>query len=103
MIGTEGRRARCGLAFGPQITKLKAAFSKDGMTMRTIQGFLDMGGYAAFVWPALLITLVVLAGLLLASWRRQRAEERTLHQLEGRLPGGRRAGKARSSSDEEDS
>ena len=44
--------------------------------------FLDMGGYAAYVWPALGLTVVVLAGLLIASVKSARRREAELAQLE---------------------
>ena len=54
--------------------------------------FFDMGGYAAFVWPAYAIALIVLGGLAGQSWRRYRASLRALRRLEGgRTERGRRA------------
>ena len=44
--------------------------------------FLEMGGYAAYVWPALGLTVVVLAGLLIASAKSARRREAELAQLE---------------------
>ena len=44
--------------------------------------FLDMGGYAAYVWPALGLTVVVLAGLVIASLKSARRREAELAQLE---------------------
>jgi heme exporter protein D len=41
-----------------------------------MSGFLDMGGYAAYVWPAYGLAAAVLVGMLaasLASWRSRRA------------------------------
>jgi heme exporter protein D len=43
-----------------------------------MDSFLAMGGYAAFVWPAYGVTLAILAGLLVASWRGLRAREAEL-------------------------
>jgi heme exporter protein D len=54
--------------------------------MESIGTFFAMGGYAAYVWPALIVSAVVLLGLLLVSLRQQRAEETILRQLEERLP-----------------
>jgi heme exporter protein D len=48
--------------------------------------FLDMGGYAAFVWPSFGLTAVVLIGLLVLSLRALRAEEAELRALQGRAP-----------------
>jgi heme exporter protein D len=50
--------------------------------MDGVAKFLDMGGYAAYVWPALGLTLVVLAGLVIASLKSARRREAELAQLE---------------------
>ena len=57
-----------------------------------ILSFLDMGGYAAFVWPALSLTAVVLIGMLVVSLQMLRRGERELRQLEGRRGVRRRRG-----------
>jgi len=44
-----------------------------------------MGGYAAFVWPAWLIALLILGGLTGFSVLRMRAKERELGQIEQKL------------------
>ena len=44
--------------------------------------FFHMGGYAAFVWPAWLIALLILGGLTGFSVWRMRAKERELGQIE---------------------
>lgn len=46
--------------------------------------FLDMGGYAAFVWPSYGIALLVMAGLAVTSVRAWRRNRRLLDQLEQR-------------------
>ncbi len=51
--------------------------------MEAIQSFLNMGGYAAFVWPAYGATALVLAGLSAMSFGRMRASERALAELRG--------------------
>jgi len=51
--------------------------------MEAIQSFLNMGGYAAFVWPAYGATALVLAGLAAMSLGRMRASERALAELRG--------------------
>lgn len=48
-----------------------------------IMAFLDMGGRAAFVWPAYGLTALVLVGLLLLSLKAARARDRELQRLEG--------------------
>jgi heme exporter protein D len=52
----------------------------------TLDGYLAMGGHAAFVWPAFAITLVVLVGLALVSTWTLRRRSRTLATLS--TPGG---------------
>ncbi|HEY1795007.1 MAG TPA: heme exporter protein CcmD [Stellaceae bacterium] len=44
--------------------------------------YLAMGGYAAFVWPAYAVALVVLGGIAIQSWRRYRASRRALDRLQ---------------------
>ena len=50
--------------------------------MDGIAKVLDMGGYAAYVWPALGLTVVVLAGLVITSVKSARRREAELAQLE---------------------
>jgi heme exporter protein D len=45
-----------------------------------------MGGYAAFVWPAYGVALVVLGGLAWHSWRRYRASIDALEKLQREVP-----------------
>ncbi|MFQ5955131.1 MAG: heme exporter protein CcmD [Kiloniellales bacterium] len=59
--------------------------------MESISTFLQMGGYAAFVWPAFAVTAVVLAGLLVASLSTLSARERLLRALEAGGRGRRQA------------
>jgi heme exporter protein D len=47
-----------------------------------MSGFFAMGGYAAFVWPAYGVGLLVLGGLLVQSLRQYRARQRELERLE---------------------
>jgi heme exporter protein D len=42
----------------------------------TLQSFLEMGGYAAYVWPAWGLSIAALAVLILVSWRWMRRAER---------------------------
>ena len=42
----------------------------------TLQSFLEMGGYAAYVWPAWGLSLAALATLAIMSWRWMRRVER---------------------------
>ncbi len=57
--------------------------------------FLEMGGYAAFVWPAFALTLGVLGGLAVVSVRTLRSRERQLRALEGARAGRRARGRAK--------
>ena len=53
--------------------------------MRPLAEFLDMGGYAAFVWPAFGVTVLVLALLVADSMARLRRAQAGLAALdEGR-------------------
>jgi heme exporter protein D len=54
-------------------------------------GFLAMGGYAGFVWPAYLVAALVLAALAAASVMRLARARRTLARLEGEAAAGRSA------------
>ncbi len=49
--------------------------------MDAVSQFLDMGGYAGFVWPAYGIAAIVLVGLLVISRRQLKAAEKTLDAL----------------------
>lgn len=49
-----------------------------------MSNFLAMGGYAPFVWPAFGITVLVLAGLAVASLRFLAQKKAELAALEGR-------------------
>ena len=50
--------------------------------MEDVTAFFQMGGYAAFVWPSLLLTAVVMAGLLIATLRQLRQRQHRLAELE---------------------
>lgn len=55
--------------------------------------FFEMGGYAAFVWPAYAITAAVLVGLLIVTIRRLAQNRRRVAELEAENP--RASGRAR--------
>ncbi len=59
--------------------------------MDRFQAFLDMGGYAMFVWPAYGIAIGGLIGLLVVSLRGMRGHEEALRSLRSKLaaPGAR--------------
>ncbi|MCZ6509434.1 MAG: heme exporter protein CcmD [Alphaproteobacteria bacterium] len=50
--------------------------------MEDITTFLNMGGYAAFVWPALGLTAVILILMAVTSTRQLRANEAALQAAE---------------------
>lgn len=52
-----------------------------------MMAFLDMGGYAAYVWPAYGAALVILGGLTIQALARYRAASRELETLQARRPG----------------
>jgi heme exporter protein D len=51
-----------------------------------VSAFLEMGGYAAYVWGAYGVAAVVLAGLVWQSLRSLRAQERDLAHAEEASP-----------------
>jgi heme exporter protein D len=52
--------------------------------MSDLHHWTEMGGYAAFVWPAYAVALIVLGGIAAHSWRRYRASIRELERLQRR-------------------
>lgn len=50
--------------------------------MNRVAEFFAMGGYAAYVWPALGLTAAVMIGLAWQSWRRLRQEESAAAELD---------------------
>jgi heme exporter protein D len=60
--------------------------------MQNLTQYLAMGGYAAFVWPAYAVALIVLGGLALQSLRSYRRNLRQLDALQQERPGRRRGG-----------
>lgn len=53
--------------------------------MDSLTSFLEMGGYARFVWPSFAVTLVVLAGLLIESVRALKVRQQRLAALQAAL------------------
>jgi len=51
--------------------------------MESLHAWLEMGGYAHFVWPAYGLSLVVLTAVLLVSLRQLRQREAELEHLQG--------------------
>lgn len=58
--------------------------------MDTVTRFLEMGGYARFVWPAYGAAAIVLAGMALAALRAWRRQRRQWEAVERSLPAKRR-------------
>lgn len=50
--------------------------------MSAIATYLEMGGFAVYVWPAYGVAFAVLGGLAVHSWRRYRASKSALAELE---------------------
>jgi heme exporter protein D len=50
--------------------------------MEKVTAFFQMGGYAAFVWPSLGLTVAIMGGLLIVTLRQLRARQRRLAELE---------------------
>ena len=57
-----------------------------------MSGFLAMGGYAAFVWPAYGLAVGTLVALAIVSVRQWRAAKDEVARLEAQGPRRRRAG-----------
>ena len=64
-----------------------------------MSGWLDMGGYGAFVWPAFGLTFVVMAAMVIGTLTSLRARRRELDSLEASMTGRSRRGMARSEKD----
>ena len=62
--------------------------------------FFEMGGYAAYVWPAFGVGAVVLIALLVISLRGLKSREKALSQLEAASGGRRRRGVAEDGEEE---
>ena len=56
--------------------------------MEAITSFFNMGGHAAFIWPAMGLTAVILIAMAVTSTRQLRANEAALRTAE--QAGGRR-------------
>jgi heme exporter protein D len=58
--------------------------------MDSVIRFLEMGGYAQYVWPAYAVTAAVLVGMLVESLAAYRRNRRQLDALEQARPRARR-------------
>lgn len=47
-----------------------------------MSSFWEMGGYAAFVWPAYAVSLIALIALSVLSWRAMKRAERLVERSE---------------------
>jgi len=56
--------------------------------MDVLRNFLSMGGYAAYVWPAYVIAVAILVGLVVTSWNSARRREAELAALRQARRGG---------------
>lgn len=54
--------------------------------MDDIATYLDMGGHAAFIWPALGVAAFILVAMTIVSWRGLRASEAALRAAETQAP-----------------
>lgn len=57
--------------------------------MDALATYFSMGGYGGFVWPSYALAALVMAGLVLTSWRGLRAREAELRALQDLMPGRR--------------
>ncbi|WP_420403644.1 heme exporter protein CcmD [Nisaea sp.] len=64
-----------------------------------LRDFLEMGGYAAYVWSSYAVVFVLLVGMLIASVSAMRARDRELTALEERV-GGRRQRRSQTRAEE---
>lgn len=53
-----------------------------------MEAFLNMGGYAAFVWPGYGVAAVAMIGLLISSLRTLRAREKEFSAVRRNRPAG---------------
>ena len=56
--------------------------------METLAAFLDMGGYAAYVWPAYGLAFVALGGIVIITQRSLKAREAAFDALKRERRGG---------------
>jgi len=50
--------------------------------MASIAEFFGMGGYAGYIWPSYIVTVVLMVGLLVVSRRQLRSNEQTYKMLD---------------------
>ena len=66
--------------------------------MDTLAAYMTMGGYGGFIWSAYGVTALVMAGLVVSTWRSLKAREKELKILQEMSPG--RRGRSRGAADE---
>jgi heme exporter protein D len=66
--------------------------------MASLAAYFAMGGYAGFVWAAWGLTALVMAGLVLVSWRELKSRQSELQALQDLHPG--RRGRIRTGQEE---
>jgi len=64
---------------------VRSQFTITVLLLDSISQFLAMGGYAAYVWPSIGLTAVVMIGLAWQSWRGLRREEAAVAALESQM------------------
>jgi heme exporter protein D len=57
--------------------------------MASLATYFSMGGYAAYVWSAYALTVIVMLGLVLTTWRGLKSRESELKTLQQLIPGRR--------------
>jgi heme exporter protein D len=71
-------------------TQTLSSSARQSALTDSIDQFLAMGGYAAFVWPAYAVAALVMLGLLVVSLRRLRRTQAALDAGRGATAEGRR-------------
>ena len=66
--------------------------------MDTLAAYMTMGGYGGFIWSAYGVTALVMAGLVVSTWRSLKAREKELKILQEMSTG--RRGRSRGAADE---
>jgi heme exporter protein D len=63
------------------------------MPMQALMSYLEMGGYAAYVWPAYALAITVMGGFFLHGLWRYRRGQRTLEEIQRTRPARSRHGR----------
>jgi heme exporter protein D len=54
--------------------------------MSGLAQYFAMGGYAVFIWPSYGLGLILLAGMVIAAYRRMRLAETAIEEVEAASP-----------------